>query len=338
MKINKKNRVKNKIEIAIITMFFLFSFFPYNNARADWWGAALMSEQWAIAYNRMMDEIANTLLGSLKQAAFQTINNTVNNAISQGASGPMFITNWEDFLINDPQRKADLYMNDFFSSITSGRGGFSYSSSRSIFGLSYNASGEKIAGESTMREGIFPSSEFIGNNYQNLLVEGARNITINSSIPKCEVTDPSGMFKDNNWSQFATIVGVDSCNKFGFNNIAQTTYSSIIEKEQKVNSAIGQAGQGFLPKMSGNTIITPGSTIAAIQAQTEDLGNKIIAAAKSPQEVITSLVTKLATRTIQQGIGQAQQYAQREINNQMNGYTQQIRRQTDPRNIFKPNY
>lgn len=311
MKTELKNNKINKIKIVVITTIFLFSIFSCNKANADYWGGAMMASVWETMYNKMMKQIENALIASLKQAALQTINQTVSNSISQGASGPMFITNWENFLINDPQRKADLYMNDFFSSITSGRGSSDYLS----------------------REGTMLAA-----NYLNSLVGEAKKMTTEASIPKCTMTNASGAFTGNNWSTFTTMVGTDTCNKFGFNNISQNAYASITEKEQKINSAIGQAGQGFLPKMSGNTIITPGSTIAAIQAQTEDLGNKMLAGANSAPEVIASLVARLATRTIQQGIGQAQQYAQREINNQMNGYTQQIRRQTDPRNIFKPNY
>ena len=113
MKTKIENGTRRRFKIAIAIMIFLFSFFPCVNAKADYWGGAMMASRWETMYNNMMKQIENALIASLKEAAFQTINQTVSNAISQGANGPMFITNWEDFLINEPQRQADLYMNDF---------------------------------------------------------------------------------------------------------------------------------------------------------------------------------------------------------------------------------
>jgi len=106
MKTESKNKKMNKIKIVAMTTIFLFSFFSCNKASADYWGGAMGASVWETMYNKIMKQIENALITSLKQAALQTINQTVSNAISQGASGPMFITNWENFLINDPQRKA----------------------------------------------------------------------------------------------------------------------------------------------------------------------------------------------------------------------------------------
>jgi len=341
MKTKIENSTRKRFRVAIAMMIFLFSFFPYADARADYWGAAMMSEVWAAAYNKMMKQIDDTLVASLQQAAYQTISNTYNNAIS-GANGPMFITNWESFLINDPQRKADLYMNDFFTSMTSGRGSSSYSSAKKLFSERNSLSSDgKVAGAETAREGIVAGDyawSISSGSYQIALVEEAKNNTVNASTPACEMTDASGAFTGNSWSTFTTMIGTDSCNKFGFNNIAQSVYASKLEKEGKIAETQGIAYSGYKATTSGGFVITPGSTIASIQAQIEDLPNKVIAAADSAPEIITSIVTRLATRTIQQGIGQAQQYVQREINNQVDGVTQQIRNQTDPRKIFKTNY
>ena len=344
MEKEQKNKKLTRVRIVAITMSFLFFVFSCSSAKADYWGGAMMASRWETMYNNMMKQIENALIASLKEAALQTINQTVNNAISQGANGPMFITNWEDFLINEPQRKADLYMNDFFTSITSGRGSYSYSSAKKLFSERNGLPSEgKVAGaETTAGEGVvagnFNWKYTSAENYQYALVEDVKGKVMNPSKPICDETDASGMFKGGYWNTYIGIMGNDGCSKYWLENEAEIAKSSVEEKGQKVASAIGQAGQGFLPKMSGNTIITPGSTIAAIQAQTEDLGNKILASAKSAPEVIASIVTRLATKTIQQGIGQAQNYAQREINNQVNGATQQIRNQTDPRQIFKPSY
>jgi hypothetical protein len=338
-----KKLFAKKIFISILLIFgsafvphFCYAFWP-----ADWALNATMTE----ALAKMDRTIEGAIMGSLKQAALQTYYNTVNNAISLGRrGGPMFVNNWEDFLVNQPVRNANLYMNDFFSSITSGRGSnFNYSPyGRYRFAENGSTSQNgKVAGASLAREGVVKGDSTlfgIQNNYQSALVQEARMATTDASIQKCNITDTSDMFTSGNWSKFNTIVGVDTCNKFGLNNLAQNAYASRIAANQESARTQGIAYQGYMPLQSGNYIITPGSTIASIQAQTEDLGNKIVAAANTPTEVITSLITRLATRTIQTGIGQAQRMVQREINTNMYNATSQIRNATDPRQIFKPKY
>jgi hypothetical protein len=278
---------------------FCYAFWP-----ADWALNASMTEMLA----KMDRQIEGAILASLKQAAIQTINDTVSNAISQGSgSGPMFITDWKDFLYKGPQREADLYMNDFFSSITSGRASIS----------GYSSLGEI--------------------NYQQSLTNGAKKITIIGNIPKCDITDSSDVFTSNNWNKLNSIFGNDACNQFGFNNISSSEYLSKLSMEQEAALAKSQAYRGFLPKTSGGIIITPGSTIADIQSQVEDIGNKIVAAAQTAPEVVTALVTRLATKTIQQGIGQAQQYAQQKINSEMNSARQKLNA-SDINVVFTPSY
>lgn len=342
MKTGQESNKINKIKIIAIIMSFLFSIFSCSSAKADYWGGAMMAAVWKQTQEQIVKNIQDTLVASLQQAAVQTINQTISNAISQSGTGPMFITNWEDFLINEPQRKADLYMNDFFTSITSGRGSYSYSSARKLFSIRNGLTSEgKVAGAETAREGIIAGDNaWISSpeSYQIALAKEARSNTVNSSIPTCEITDASGAFTGNSWGTFTTMIGTDTCNKFGLNNISQNVYASKLEKEGKIAETQSLAYKGYKATTSGGYVITPGSTIEAIQAQTEDLPNKVIAAANSAPQIVASIVTRFATRTIQQGIGQAQNYVQREINNQTSGYAQQIRNQTDPRQIFKSSY
>ncbi|MFH0969784.1 MAG: hypothetical protein V1804_04710 [Patescibacteria group bacterium] len=327
-----------------ILLIFGFTFAPnfsYAFWPADWSLNAVMTT----SLDKMYRQIEGAVMGSLKQAAEQTYYQTINNAISMGqGGGPMFISNWEDFLVNQPVRNANLYMNDFFSGVTSGRGNsFNYSGSRLFGSMEGTGNGQngKVAGASLTREGIVKGDSTlfgIQNNYQSALIQEAKQATTGASIRQCDITDTSDMFTSGNWSKFNTVIGVDTCNKFGLNNLAQNAYSSKIASYQESAKTQGIAYQGYKPLTSGGYVLTPGSTIASIQSQAEDLGTKIIAAANSPAEVITSLVTRLATRTIQSGIGQAQSYVQREINNKMYNATRDIRQATDPRQIFKPRY
>lgn len=331
------------------TPFFCNAFWP-----ADWALNASMTEMLA-KMNRMIE---GAIISALKQTAIQTINQTVGNAISGGSGGSggaMFVTNWRDFLINEPAEKTNLYMNDFFSQITSGRGNSSnYQSSDAWSGMGQyfsSSQGEPfnyepgVEGVSTAREGVVQGSINIGGlggNYENYLINQAKKITIEQLNPKTDirnyVSDPSQMFSTGNWRAFTSFISNPANNPFGFSLIAQEEYHSKLAQEQMIRQTEGAAYKGFKALKSGENILTPGSTIADIQSQTEDLGNKILAAAETPSEVITSLVTRMLTKTIQQGIGQAQQKVQREINSKVNNYSGEFRKIQNPSQLFKSSY
>lgn len=269
------------------------------------------------SYGEMLAKISRQVEGAIraaqKQAALQLKTQTINNTISGGnGSGPLFVTSWEDFLFNETKGKADLFMNDFFSSITSGRGSVA----------NYSGYGAK-------------------GNYQSALISEAKKITTGSSISTCKITNASSMFDGKDWTTFAGVFGEDTCNRFGFNNIATEQYITALYKEQKKAEVQGIAYEGFKSVTSGksNSVIAPGSSVANVQFQTQDLGNKMLASATSSAEtLISALVTKLSLQTIQQGIGQAQQYIQKEVNNKTSNYSEQIKNQINPGQKYKLSY
>jgi len=329
----------------IFSLFLFFGIsFVSNSCHAFWPADWALNASLDTMLKEMKEEIKRAAIAALKQEAAQTINQTVSNAISQGnGTGAMFITNWENFLIKQPQRKTELYMNDFFSNLSRGRNPIDYSRNLNLFG-SINGN-QKVAGANTIREGIVKGDTLSSQgwtstfqSYPSALEQGARSITTDASITPCPETDFSDMFTSKTWATTNTFFAIDTCNSPGFNKIATEEYLMESAKQEKIAEAQGIAYKGFLPTMSGDTIITPGSTIEAIQAQVEDIGNKIIAGADSIPEVITALVTRMTVKTIQQGIGQAGNYARREINSKVNNYSRQVRSSVDPRQIFKPSY
>jgi hypothetical protein len=310
---------------------FCYAFWP-----ADW----AMNAGLDTMMKTMKEAILKAAVAALKEEATKTINETVGNAVSQGnGTGALFVTNWENFLVNDPQRKVDLYMNDFFSNIFQGRSTGDYSKNLNLFGSSGGS--QRVAGASITREGIVKGtsiSSLAGGNYASVMEEGAKNLTINRSKPVSSGMDYTKIFTSNNWIEARSYYSNDANNPYGLNNIAMNEFLSESAKQVKIAETQGIAYKGFLPSKSGDTVITPGSTIEAIQAQAEDVGNKILAGASSIPEVITALVTRMAVKTIQQGIGQAGSYARRETNNKTNNYSQQARSSSDPKQMFKPSY
>lgn len=356
MKSRLKNKTKKEFHLKVtipVILFFVILTFPQNKIQASW-GDAMPAAIWKDMREQIVKQIEGTMMATLKQAAIQTINSTVNNMISSGGQGgrPMFITNWEDFLIREPQRMTNIYMTDWFSQITGGRGNslnyrtisgeaFNYASTEEVRGKN----GEKVAGASAIREGVVKGASFqsIQKNYSNYLITQAEKFTTNPSSPTMNfqeyASDPSQMFSQGSWRAFSSFISNPANNPFGMTLLAQKEYSSVLENYQKINQAQGIAYQGFQAKKSGDMILTPGSTIAQIQAQVEDLGNQLVTNANYPAEVITSLATRLVTKTITQGIGQAQQIVQREINNNYNNAVRSAQQSiNNPAQKYKPKY
>lgn len=343
---------KNNSICLIFGIIFIFSL-SFGKCQA----AAAWPDIIGASYKSMLDEmryqIHGAILGALKQAAIQTINTTIGNLISTGgkSGGPMFVSNWKDFLYEEPLQETEIYMNDFFDDITGGKSNLSnyqnvdeWESMGQYFGGEYP---EGVLGANTIREGVVKgdiSWNEIQQNYENYLVQQAKKMTTEASIPKTNmreyVSDPSQMFKTGNWRAFSAFISNPANNPFGFTLISQDQFYSELSKNQEAKKTQGIAYKGFLPQKSGSSIVTPGSTIADIQSQVEDLGNKILAAAETPAEVITSLVTKLVTKTIRQGIGQVQQKVQREINSATSNFSKQIKSssQMNPGQLYKPKY
>lgn len=312
---------------------FCYAFWP-----ADW----ALNASLDTMLKELKESIKRAAIAALKEEAARTINETVNNAIYQGTgTGAMFITNWEDFLINEPQRKADIYINDLISNSYKGREMYNYVSSSSSSGFFSSANGnQKVAGASAMREGVIKgvSSSSTSGSDIGIVMENVKKRIFDTSIQACPLTNLSGAYTKSNWIDFEISISTPTCTEIGAYQVFKPIQLSRLEQEAKMSSDQAIAGQGYRPAMSGNTVITPAITIAAIKAQAEDIGNKIIASANSIPEVITALVTRMAVKTIQQGIGQAGSYARREINSKVNNVAREVRSATDPRQIFKPSY
>lgn len=311
----------NKIIVALLLSAVII-FVPLESVRADAWGANYSAAILKQTMERIAIEIHGAIMGALKQAAAETINSTVNSLISSGGTtGALYITNWDDWLVNQPAETTKTYMNDFWTLTTKGT----------------TSSGNYISASG--------SSEGTTGSYTNYLKEQAKKVTTESTLPQTDlsnyVSDPSEMFSAGNWQGFSSFVSNPANNPFGFTLMSQSAYQEKLEYEKKKAETQAVAYKGFKAQTSGSSVITPGSTIADMYSNTQDLGNKIIASAQSIPEVITAVVTRIATNAIRQGIGNAQRNVQREINNVTSGVRRDVNetvQQSGPGTIFKPGY
>ncbi len=97
-----------------------------HQAQASMWGSVEMNA-WAVDLkNQVWTQIQASLKGALKQAVGQILNTQISVMIGGGnGKGVQFITNWQGFLVSEPQKQTNTFMNDFFSATTRGRNSLS---------------------------------------------------------------------------------------------------------------------------------------------------------------------------------------------------------------------
>ncbi len=320
-----KNLLKIKFSKNLISFLLLITLFviipSQNKVKACAWGECISAQIYKQTMENIERQIQGAILGALKTAAAEVINETVNILISGSGSngGPLFITDWEDYLYKQPQKNTEVWMNDFFTIITRG----------TASSANYKSFGE---------EGVIGS-------YAGKLVKNAQLATTEATFPAYDlnqyVSDPSQIFKSGNWRAFMSYVSNPANNSFGMTLLSQDAYMSKLELEKQIASDKAKAYSGFKAVEESGKVITPGSTIQDIQSQTQDLGNKIIAGATNIPEVITATVTKLTAETIKQGIGKARVNIQRNIETNIQNHQLNIQKEIEnkgPGSIFKSSY
>lgn len=278
----KKNlKIKFVPLLLLFSLVFVFLFIPVAKVEASAWGESIAANLMQISMEKIMKMIEEFIRGAMKQMAIQSIVSSISGTISGGGgSEAMFIVNWKDALVIEPQQKTQLALNDFFSATTRGKAS----------ALNYVATSADSTG-----------------NYIAKLQKSAQDAVKFDAIPPIAdlqqyASSPNKVFDKKNWRGYSALIS-NPANNFGLTLDAIDLKAKILEQEQKIASDQAISNQGFKSKMSGDSVMTPGSLIGQMQAQVQDIGNKAIASANSIPEIITSLVSRMAMQTLSQGIG-----------------------------------
>jgi len=306
MKIKNKN-IRNKTGTLIFIAFFALVsvLVPTKKAKAI--------PSWPDVINAFIDtgleEIAviikGAIMSALKQAAAETINSTVNSLVSgTSQAGALFITDWEDYLVSGPMAETSLMMNDFFGVTLRGR------SSRSNY-ISECADVNKRSYYNNMRAQAEKATKYIDirglqSDFEDFACDGVQ------------------MFEKGTWQAFDAFLKPMN-NVMGYTLTAQGYQMTVEERLKEEARVKAIANNAYVSLEKDGKVITPGSTIKELQAQAMDVGNKILAAAEHPGEVITAVVSKIATDTIKSGIGNAQRNIQKNINSSICNGVQSVR-------------
>lgn len=308
-----KNSKKKKVDFSkffkkavFSALVISFLFLPFHKSQAALWpGIDPNIKQMLENIQKRIEGIA---LSILKQEALKMLNRQIDKLIGGGGGGSSksvaFITNWNTYLVKEPKDKTRVYMNDYLSQITRGRGsngnylseGFS---AGSILGI--------LGGKG-------------GGSYASQLVSMAKSQTSEKKEPQFNYPgDPSQMFKGGTFKLMSLYLsGIN--NPWGFSVNAQEKYQEKLAEEKKIAETKAVAYQGFKgtesksksAKSSDTTIKTPGSVVKDMVSNVKDIGNKIVAAAQHPEEIITAIVSQMMTKFIQQGIGEVEKVIDKE--------------------------
>ncbi len=301
----------------ILAIFFhTVVFAPHVQA---FWSDAIPAAFVKQTLEKVARQIEGAMLGALKASAIQLLNTQVGQLIGGSSTGgSAIISDWRGFLYSEPEQKVQVYMEDWFTQMSRGR-----------------ASSANYASPYSLANG---TNRTIGN-YSVSLVEAGR-ASLNSAPQPCKeldrFPDPASAIDDGNLAAINAAFVNPTCNSFGFSLGTQSVAMQKAEEERNINF-VKSVASGYKPIESNGKTILPGSTIGAMVADANDIGNKVIAAASNPAELasgmIVALVNKTITNTIQKGIGSVQANIQREIGNidrQISGQVKEINKSLGP--------
>lgn len=236
--------------------------------------------------DEIVDLIKSLLVGTLKQQAVSTLNSQIDHLAGNGAGGQgTFITNWKDYLVNEPMNKTNVYMNDYVSKMTRGRNTYS--------GYSTEGFNEDSRGAS---------------NYSADLNQSVRPLQLSGDTPQITYEGhPSQMFNNGNFKNMELYLsGVN--NAWAFNIAYESEKNKKLEEEQRIAQAQSDAYQGFrgVPGSSPGSITSPGILAKEMMANVQNMPNNVLSSASTIPEVISALVSQMINRSITQGFSSVQ--------------------------------
>ncbi len=286
----KEKNIKLVQKISVVFLAgFLFLFSPQKTEAA--WIVGLdpaIKEVLDIAHETIMGIIR----GAAKTAATKMLNGQVNSLMAgNGTNGAAFITNWQDYLVTQPQNSTITYMNSYIAGMTGGRG---------------NSTG-------------YSSEGFGGTgNYASSLTQIAKNsLSQQNSTPKMTYEgDPSQMFASGNFKNMELYLsGVN--NPRAFNMAVDSAYQKKLDEQKLIAQVLAMAYQGFKGTTNSNGTVTyPGSLAKELVAGIQNIPNNAIASATSIPEVITSVVSSMINTLFRNGFSSIQQSAQNQASTQ----------------------
>ena len=287
----------------IMITFFVVSLFVSSapKAHAGAWGESIAAAIMQTTIESIKRQIEGALLGTLKVAAVQLLNNQVFQLIDGSLGESSVITNFDQFLNTIPQEKANkVIIKDILS--------------------------QSLRGTESSANYVDPaSSGKVTGNYNSYLKEVVLEATVNrKEIPKnnfaeCNTgkSDPRVAIAEGDFRAINCLVASPANNPIGIAISAENVYNKTLEEKKKEQEIIAQSsGTKPILDAAGNVITTSG-TVQNLIDDVTTLGNKIIVGAENPAEFLGGVVASVVNRTISQVIQQGTGSIQRTINKEI---------------------
>lgn len=283
---------KQKYIAKLLLVFVFFNFLFFSVPQANAWDLTPITIPMGVMMTEMLRVTNGVILGAAKKAALTALEQEISYAITgSSANGVKFIADWRAYMVDEPQKKSNIYINDYISQALVGRG------SRSGY------------------EGVGDGPVFTVN-YHGQLAEGGRN-AIGEHEPRVTYKgDPSRMFASGNFRNFNNYLsGIN--NPWAFNMHVQDKYQTNLKNEKDIAMTMAISYQGFTGTIdtSSGIITAPGILAKDLLAKVKTLPMDIMAAAQNIPEILTSIATQIITQSITQGIGSIQASVHSEISN-----------------------
>ena len=221
------------------------------------------------------DKMNQYMLPALKASSIRAVNSAVTSAIGQGNKGKaQFVTDWKDYLYQQPQKEATSYMNTFFESTLSS------SSTKTVAeGVQTSSSGSATA------------------NYSDYMKQQAQDAYKGTSTG-CKMDfqsyakNPKQMFEDQSFRGFMAFM--EPCNNpYSYSEIAKVQYDNQLAIKKDI--AKSQQSNGWLPKFDKTTgaVSAPSTLYQNAMEQASQLANQAVVNAQSYADLVSSAVIKL---------------------------------------------
>jgi hypothetical protein len=300
IKIPETNRII-KIQKSVFVFLILSSFFMTSPAHA--WADAVIAAGVKQTMENIARQIEGALLGNLKIAAIQLLNNQVLQAIDGSTGKGSVITNFDQFLNTIPEEEAErVIVNDFLSQVLRGKesnANYIGANQSNGAGGSYNAYLKKVVLDATVDRKEVPTNNF------------AECSTGNS--------DPRLAIAEGDFRALSCLFENEANNPIGISLAAESTYNKTLEEKKKEQEIIAQS-PGVKPILDTNgNVVTTAGTVQNLIDDVTTLGGKMIVGATNPGEflsgVVVSVVNRTVSKVIRQGTGEIQRTISREVGN-----------------------
>lgn len=288
-------------------------------AFAEAWGTNAASAILKEVLERTQRAIDGVLLASTKTAATSVLNSQVAALVGGSNLGETgFITDWEEYLYQEPLEETRVYMDSYLTAVTGGRASSNYQSA-GVSGSSYSS-------------------------YLKQYAEGMLVSTSDGTIMAASAEEEIPNFQEELASGNIEAINVyfqDNNNPFIVAMNAQEQERAMYEALQNVQEQKAESYDGFrgVTAADGKTITTPGSTVKDVVSDIYGIGPNIIATSDNPAEltsgVVLAVVNSALTDLFEQGLGSVRTNIEREVTSVSSQIDNQLRSLTGVSNTLE---